>query len=322
MPGRRIDRGLLALRLASQGSAVDYAREVVSSTPEKSAAPPDVDLTADIWTSIVVQFVTRLEGYAAGERDSLAMTRREIRDAVRMLPGYSSGFVAHALGEPVDRVRETRAVLGVDPDTGLSKPKPLTAPAPFQLDSYADGLSDGYEWSFDGWEDVYTPEAVYGVELDDNDVPEHGRWTAREGAGISARRYYEDRAAPKHAKDATYPKLGYIVDTAGNKQALDGDPVRDWLRENDPCESAEGVAQEVDAALVAEGLSLEQARRAFRKSGGRPTAELTHLRARVAAALVDIWEDDRRRDFMAVALDCHRTTLWGLMSKPQHGSSI
>lgn len=87
-----------------------------------------------------------------------------------------------------------------------------------------------------------------------------------------------------------------------------------WLREHDPRLTADGIAREIEAALGAESLTLTEARGAFRKGGGRPSAGLLLLRERVRRALLPLWEDDRRRDLMAQALGCDRTTLWRLLS--------
>lgn len=95
-----------------------------------------------------------------------------------------------------------------------------------------------------------------------------------------------------------------------------------WLREHDPRASAAGIADEIEGALLGEGLSIAEAQAAFRKSGGRPTRQLLTLRARVARALSPMWDDDRRRDYMAAAMGCDRKTLRRLMAKPPHGSYL
>lgn len=129
------------------------------------------------------------------------------------------------------------------------------------------------------------------------------RYTATEALGVSER-----RLDPSDPEGRTSPDIA----------ALAGDPAGEWLRANDPRLRVEGIAEEMQAALAGEGLTVAEARAAFRKSGGRPTAALLAFRARVSRALMPMWEDDRRRDFMAQALDCDRKTLRGLMTKPPH----
>jgi hypothetical protein len=211
--GQRLDRALLAHQLAAQGPAVDYGRVVVSTSPEKGNMPPTPDLAADRWAALVDQFVTRLEcafeRAAAGERVSRRMSWQEMKAALPLLAGFASEFVGCVLQEPVERVREVRAALGTDAETGLNRPKPLTAPIEDQLEAWSDRLSEGYEWAVAAWEEIYTPEAVYGLERDHDDPP-RGAWSPTEGAGVSDRRYYENYAAPARGrgrKDATSPDV-------------------------------------------------------------------------------------------------------------------
>jgi hypothetical protein len=139
------------------------------------------------------------------------------------------------------------------------------------------------------------------------DIPGVRQYTATEALGVSARRYYEDYGAQ-------------FDSTCGDMPAILGDPAGEWLRAHDPRLRAEGVAGEIASALGAEGLTVDEARAAFPKSGGKPTKALLALRARIASALLPMWEDDRRRDHMARALDCDRKTLRRLMTKPPHVS--
>lgn len=97
--------------------------------------------------------------------------------------------------------------------------------------------------------------------------------------------------------------------------ALPGeDAAADWLRANDPRLREDGVLGEVEAALATERLSLNGAKAAFPKAGGKPTKQRLEVRARVARALLPLWDDDHRRDFMAAALGCDRKTLRRLMA--------
>jgi hypothetical protein len=314
--GRRLDAALLALSLRAQGPAVDFSRERVSGTPERSPAPPRLDLEADRWASLFELVVSQLE---RGERTT---SIPDLMTAVRPFAGYRSSFLAFALSEPVERVEHARAALGVDGEAGLPTLPPLTSrelPARWRAGSLSAGeprgeeLAEDYEWAFEMWETISTPEAVYGVELDANDTCEYhgGEWSPLENRGISSRPYYENYGAPTHRKDATSPET---VPPFG------GDPGGEWLREHDPRNHAEGVASELEASLADAGVTLDEARGAFRKTGGRPTADLTVLRQRVALALREMWADDRRRDFMSEALGCDRKTLRRLMSKPPHDS--
>lgn len=136
-------------------------------------------------------------------------------------------------------------------------------------------------------------EWIYGLELDfeSGGTPED--------LGISAR-----RLNPSDPEGSTCPRV----------RALPGDPAAEWLKANDPRLHAEGIADEIAEALESEELTLDEARAAFRKSGGKPTQALRALRGRVADALLPMWEDDRRRDYMAAALDCDRKTLRRLMA--------
>lgn len=94
-----------------------------------------------------------------------------------------------------------------------------------------------------------------------------------------------------------------------------GDLADEWLRANDPHLHAAGVEDEIRAMLRQVGIELDDARQAFRKTGGRPSRDLRMLRERIAAALQPMWDDDRRRDFMARALQVDRKTLWRLLAK-------
>jgi hypothetical protein len=135
------------------------------------------------------------------------------------------------------------------------------------------------------------------------EIPGTRQYTATEALGVSARRYYEDYGA--HA-DSTVRGI----------PGLPGDPAGDWLKANDPRLRAEGVSDDMQAALEAEGLTVDEARAAFPKTGGKPTRAVAATRARIAAALLPLWQDDYRRGLMADALDCDRKTLRRLMSKP------
>lgn len=136
-------------------------------------------------------------------------------------------------------------------------------------------------------------------------VPGVRHFTRREAAGLSYR-----RLNPSDPEGSTCPGI----------PTLQGDPAAEWLRANDPRLRAEGIAEEVEAALAAEGLTLAEARAVFPKSGGRPSAALVAARERIARALAAMWDDGRRRDHMAAALDCDRKSLGRLM-KPPHGPS-
>lgn len=133
--------------------------------------------------------------------------------------------------------------------------------------------------------------------------------SAAEQLGIAVWEPYD--SAWKRSPDATCPDVG---------RPMAGDPADTWLREHDPHLRADGVAAEIESALEAAGLDLPAAREAFRKSGGRPSRALSELRERLAAALRPMWDDDRRRDYMAQALGCDRKSLWRLLSKPPHVS--
>lgn len=135
------------------------------------------------------------------------------------------------------------------------------------------------------------------------DVPGVRQYTSTEALGVSAR-----RLNPSDPEGSTCVGI----------PALRGDPAGDWLKANDPLLSADGVADEIKAALADEALSVDEARSVFRKSGGRPSRALVGLRGRVARALLPIWEEGRRRDHMAQALECDRKTLGRLMAKPPH----
>lgn len=125
-PGQRIDRALLTLTLAPQGSAVDYSREPVSSTPSKTTPPADVDREALDLAQYADEVATTLERAADGQplrNPSL----RALKSAVRPFAGRSSGFVAFALCTTPERVEAARAAIGRDAETGLSKGRPLTS---------------------------------------------------------------------------------------------------------------------------------------------------------------------------------------------------
>jgi hypothetical protein len=66
----------------------------------------------------------------------------------------------------------------------------------------------------------------------------------------------------------------------------------EWLRANDPRLRVEGIADEIESALSSEGLTMAEAKTAFRKSGGRPTTAHLAFRARVCRAMAPMWEDD------------------------------
>jgi hypothetical protein len=119
-----------------------------------------------------------------------------------------------------------------------------------------------------------------------SEVPGFRYYTAAEALGVSTRR-------------AT-------IEDQGN------DAAARWLLEHDPRLNGSGVADEIATALALVGLTVDEARSVFRR--GRPSKALLELRERVRGRLLPIWDDDRRRDYMAEALGCDRTTLWRLMS--------
>jgi hypothetical protein len=92
-----------------------------------------------------------------------------------------------------------------------------------------------------------------------------------------------------------------------------------WLLAHDPALTIDGKLAKLEAAtveaLAVEGLSLDQARAAFPKSGGAPTKELRELRQRTRYAMQLLWEDRERRDLLARVLGCHRVTLYKLMGR-------
>jgi hypothetical protein len=146
------------------------------------------------------------------------------------------------------------------------------------------------------------------------EIPGTRRYTATEALGVSARRCDVEWG---WASDSTSEDIP--LDSVFGSQ-LDRDAAGEWLRANDPRLRLDGVASEMGAALESEGLTMGEAKGAFRKAGGRPTKALVGLRSRVCRALLPMWDDDRRRDYMAQALGCDRTTLWRLMAKPQHNT--
>lgn len=125
--GRRLDAALIALRLAPQGSAIDYSGEIVSSTPDKKVEPPAPDLSAEVWANKAQQLVLAIEEVLEGEPVRPTLSLSALKNALRPLAGHSSGFAAYSLGERVLRVVQARTALGVDPETGLPKPRALTS---------------------------------------------------------------------------------------------------------------------------------------------------------------------------------------------------
>lgn len=124
--GRRLDQALLALQLAPQGSAVNYSQDVVSPSPTKSKEPPSPDMSAEVWAHRAEQLVTALESMIGGEPlHDLSLS--VLKSALRPLAGHATGFAAYSLGTSVDRVTKARTAMGVDPETGLPKPRALTS---------------------------------------------------------------------------------------------------------------------------------------------------------------------------------------------------
>jgi hypothetical protein len=136
-------------------------------------------------------------------------------------------------------------------------------------------------------------------------IPGVRQYTTTEALGVSGRRYYEEYGAPSDS-------------TCEGVPLPRGDLVGDWLRAHDPRLTVEGIADEMEAALASEGLTVAVSRGAFGTWGGRPTTALLELRTRVCRALLPLWDDDRRRDHMAQVLDCDRKTLRRLMGKLPH----
>jgi hypothetical protein len=125
--GRRLDLALLALSLASQGEAVQYDREIVSSSVDVRKEPPRPDLDVERWSLRAERLVEALEHVAAGTTLNPEMPVSQLKKVMRQYAGRASGFVAFAECTTVDRVVQARTALGVDPETGLPKPKPLTS---------------------------------------------------------------------------------------------------------------------------------------------------------------------------------------------------
>jgi hypothetical protein len=125
--GRRLDLALLALQLAPQGEAVRYDREVVSSSPDVRKEPPRVDLDVDGWNLRAERLVEALEHIVSGLSLNPDPSLNHLKGAMRQYAGRSAGFVAFAECTTVDRIVQARTALGVDPETGLPKPKPLTS---------------------------------------------------------------------------------------------------------------------------------------------------------------------------------------------------
>lgn len=125
--GRRLDLALLALQLAPQGEAVQYDREVVSSSSDVKKEPPRVDLDVEGWNLRAERLVEALEHIVSGLSLNPDPSLSQLKGAMRQYAGRAAGFVAYAECTTVDRVVQARTALGVDPETGLPKPKPLTS---------------------------------------------------------------------------------------------------------------------------------------------------------------------------------------------------
>jgi hypothetical protein len=125
--GRRLDLALLALQLAPQGAAVQYDKEVVSHSPDVRREPPRPDLDVEGWSLRAERLVEALEHIAAGTTLSPDTPINSLKKVMRQYAGRAAGFVAFAECTTVDRVIQARTALGVDPETGLPKPKPLTS---------------------------------------------------------------------------------------------------------------------------------------------------------------------------------------------------
>lgn len=125
--GRRLDLALLALQLAPQGEAVQYDREVVSSSTDVKREPPKPDLDIEAWCLRAERLVRSLEHVAQGVSLNPEPSITQLKQAMRQYAGRPAGFVAFAELTTVDRVIQARTALGVDPETGLPKPKPLTS---------------------------------------------------------------------------------------------------------------------------------------------------------------------------------------------------
>jgi hypothetical protein len=89
------------------------------------------------------------------------------------------------------------------------------------------------------------------------------------------------------------------------------DPTAAFRNDRDPELSADGVRAEVEDALLVAGLIPDDLEHAF--VAGRPPAWRVALRERYRMALSPIYEDGRRRDYMAATLCISRQALDGLM---------
>jgi len=90
-----------------------------------------------------------------------------------------------------------------------------------------------------------------------------------------------------------------------------GEPGTQWLNENDPEAALATLANEMDAAAAAHGLSLDDSRAAL--AVGRPSEARNSLRWRLATALAPIYVGGANRTAMATVLGCSRPALYGLM---------
>jgi hypothetical protein len=137
------------------------------------------------------------------------------------------------------------------------------------------------------------PTSPY-VDLDNGTIVElwHGEDAEHEGEALSL------RGGDRHFKEDR--------ETQAELQ-----PAREWLEANDPHLTSAGVTVEIEGAFRSCGLSLDDARRAF--PNGRPSAAVRDLRTKVRAALLPIYEADRKRVLMSEVLGCSRTALHTLM---------
>jgi hypothetical protein len=138
------------------------------------------------------------------------------------------------------------------------------------------------------------PKSPY-VDIDEGTIVElwHGEDAEHEGEALSL------RGGDRHFKEDR--------ETQAELQ-----PAREWLGANDPHLTSAGVTAEIEGAFRSCGLSLKDARAAF--PNGRPNAAARGLRTKVRAALLPIYEADRKRVLMSDILGCSRTALHTLMS--------
>ena len=117
---------------------------------------------------------------------------------------------------------------------------------------------------------------------------------------VSIERYHEDRSDRN-------------ADSTPTDIRLPEDLTTPWLKDNDPHLTAQGVRAEVEAALEAAGITLDDLRSAF--AGGRPTAHRLKQRRTVREAVAPIFEDGRKRELLATALGCSVRALYRLLNE-------